>query len=140
MRSRSYGLIAAPRQLVLGLTSFLVIEVICQTCTDSRSEFGFYLTGHSVRSFQVDRLSRCLIACNNDPTCQSVNINRFSKMCDFNNETKHSRPGNFLANEAYVYANNLDRGKSNFCSVSLSFIMTHYGSHQSIYPFILSAR
>lgn len=116
---RSNNLIAVAWKYVLEFGCFLVIGAVCQTCTDHSSEFGFLLTDHIVRSLKVDRLGSCLIACSDDQTCQSFNFNLVNKICDFNNETKRSRPSNFVEKEIYVYSDNFARGELIF---SLVFI------------------
>ena len=98
-------------QLFIVFTRFLVSEVACDTCLDSSSEFGFHLTNHVMDSFQVDRISRCLIICNENPVCQSMNFNRVSRTCQLNNETKKSRPEDFLRNKEFIHAENIDRGE-----------------------------
>ena len=98
-------------QLFMVFTRFLVSEVACDTCADSRSEFGYHLTNHVMDSFRVDRISRCLIICNENPVCQSMNFNRVSRTCQLNNETKKSRPEDFLRNKEFIHAENIDRGE-----------------------------
>ena len=87
-------------------------QAFAQRCkVTQRSEHGFVLVGHVYKSFTVDRLVSCYIACNSQPACQSLNFRFSDKTCQFNNETKVSRPASLKQNEGFLYADNPDRGK-----------------------------
>ena len=79
-----------------------------------RSEYGLVLLDHVYESFTVDRLVSCYIACNSKPACQSLNFRLMDKTCQFNNETKISRPASVKQNEGFIYADNPNRGENAF--------------------------
>ena len=54
----------------------------------------------------------CYIACNLEPTCQSLNYNLADKTCEFNSVVKS--PGDLLERKTSIYAVNPDRGKPLF--------------------------
>ena len=101
-------------QVLVILTS-VSMQAFGQRCkVTTRPEYGVALVGHVFRSFSVDRLATCYSACNVQPACQSLNFNLADKTCQFNKETKHTRPANLESKETSVYAENPDRGKSVF--------------------------
>ncbi|CAH3154996.1 unnamed protein product [Pocillopora meandrina] len=86
------------------------VKTIAQQCKlTQRSEHGLVLLDHVYKSFTVDRLASCYIACNSQPTCQSLNFRLSDKTCQFNKETKTSCPASLKQNEGFIYADNPDR-------------------------------
>ena len=79
-------------------------------CRDNREEFGFALIGHDYKSFHADNFGRCFFKCSIDEICQSATFLWNSKECKMKNETKRSRPADFVENPAGTYMENSFRG------------------------------
>ena len=79
-------------------------------CRDNRDEFGFALVGHDYTSVHADHFGRCFFECISGERCQSVTYLWDKKECKMNNETKKSRPEDFLENPASTYMENNFRG------------------------------
>ena len=89
------------------------VKAFAQQCKlTQRSEHGLVLLDHVFKSFTVDRLASCYIACNSQPACQSLNFRLSDKTCQFNKETKTSCPASLKQNEGFIYADNPDRGEN----------------------------
>ena len=74
------------------------------------TEFGFALIGHDYKSFHADNFGRCFFKCSIDERCQSSTFLWNSKECKMKNETKRSRPTDFVENPAATYMENSFRG------------------------------
>ena len=83
-------------------------------CRESKDEFGFALVGHDYRSVHADHFGRCFFECSLEERCQSVTYLWDKKECKMNNETKISRPEDFLENPAATYKENTFRGTIGF--------------------------
>ena len=81
-----------------------------QCKSQKSSEFGFVLLDHVFESFSAEALVSCYFACNARSDCQSLNYNLADKVCQFNNETRHSRPEKLMSSDFFVYADNPNRG------------------------------
>ena len=79
-------------------------------CRDNREEFGFELIGHDYKSFYAENFGRCFFECSIDERCQSATFLWNSKECKMKNETKRSRPADFVENPAATYMENSFRG------------------------------
>ena len=79
-------------------------------CRDNREEFGFALIGHNYESFHADNFGHCFFKCSIDEICQSATFLWNSKECKMKNETKRSRPADFVENPAATYMENSFRG------------------------------
>ena len=79
-------------------------------CRDNREEFGFELIGHDYKSFHADNFGRCFFECSIEKICQSATFLWNSKECKMKNETKRSRPADFVENPAATYMENSFRG------------------------------
>ena len=90
-----------------------VVFVGGQCKSQKSSEIGFVLIDHVFESFSAEVLVSCYFACNARPDCQSLNYNLADKVCQFNNETRHSRPERLMSSDFSVYAENPNRGMRN---------------------------
>ena len=89
------------------------VKTFAQRCKlTQRSENGLVLLDNVYKSFIVDRLASCYIACNSQPACQSLNFRLSDKTCQFNKETKFSCPTSLKQNEGFIYADNPNRGEN----------------------------
>ena len=89
------------------------VKTFAQRCKlTQRSENGLVLLDNVYKSFTVDRLVSCYIACNSQPACQSLNFRLSDKTCQFNKETKFSCPTSLKQNEGFIYADNPNRGEN----------------------------
>ncbi len=79
-------------------------------CPDNREEFGFALLGHDFRSVHADDFARCFFVCSLEERCQSVTYLWNRKECEMKNETKKSRPEDFVENPVATYMENNFRG------------------------------
>ena len=81
-------------------------------CKDNREEFGFALVGHDFKSVHAENFARCFFECSLEERCQSVTFLWKEKECQMKNETKKSRPGDFVEHPAATYMENNFRGLS----------------------------
>ena len=75
-------------------------------CRYNREEFGFALIGHDYKCFHADNFGRCFFEFSIDERCQSGTFLWNSKECKMKNETKRSRPADFVENPAATYMEN----------------------------------
>ena len=100
------------------------VKKFAQRCKlTQRSEHGLVLLDHVFKSFTVDRLASCYIACNSQPACQSLNFRTSNKTRQFNKETKISCPASLEQNEGFTYADTPDRGENIF-KTNFVFLVT----------------
>ena len=93
-------------------------------CISVENENGFYLAGFSTQSFVTESLNQCFTSCRDSERCQSINFSYRTRQCDFNNETKRSRPNAVVRREGMSYVDNLFRGEEtedNLCGKNLNF-------------------
>ena len=89
------------------------VKVFAQQCKlTQRSEHDLVLLHHVYKSFTVNSLVSCYIACNSQPACQSLNFRMSDKTCQFNKETKISCPASLKQNAGFIYAENPNRGEN----------------------------
>ena len=100
------------------------VKAFAQQCKlTQRSEHGLVLLDHVFKSFTVDRLVSCYIACNSQPACQSLNFRTSNKTRQFNKEAKISCPASLEQNEGFTYADTPDRGENIF-KTNFVFLVT----------------
>lgn len=79
-------------------------------CQDVHSISGYSLTGYTYRVMRGVRLITCIVTCQDDPECYSLNFKFTLKLCELNNATRLSiEPKYFVSLEDTVYLNNLYR-------------------------------
>lgn len=85
--------------------------ITCQTgCQDVSSISGYSLTGHTYRMMSQVRLITCIVMCQDDPECYSLNFRSALRQCELNNGTRLSTAsGYFVPAENTVYLDNLYR-------------------------------
>lgn len=99
----------------LWISSCLVIILFqtktCQTgCQDVSSISGYTLTRHTYRMMSRVRLITCIVTCQDDPECYSINFKFPIEQCELNNETRLSiEPQYFVPSPNTVYLDNLYR-------------------------------
>ena len=98
--------------LLVGVTiSALVYASALQQCMQSSkygSHYGIALLGYSYKSFVADLLVTCYRACQQEPSCQSLNYNLANRICEFNSFAK--RPDDLEDKlDNFVYAVNPNR-------------------------------
>ena len=98
--------------LLVQATTFVLCTAIQQCSNSAGSHHGLALLSYVYHALTTDRLMACYIACNLEPTCQSLNYNLEDKTCEFNSVVKS--PGDLVERKTSVYAVNPDRGKPLF--------------------------
>ena len=98
--------------LLVGVTmSALVYASALQQCMQSSkygSHYGIALLGYSYKSFVANLLVTCYRACQQEPSCQSLNYNLANRICEFNSFAK--RPDDLEDKlDNFVYAVNPNR-------------------------------
>ena len=98
--------------LLVGVTmSALVYASALQQCMQSSkysSRYGTALLGYSYKSFTANLLVTCYRACQQEPSCQSLNYNLANRICEFNTFAK--RPEDLKDKlHNFVYAVNPNR-------------------------------
>ena len=78
--------------LLVGVTmSALVYASALQQCrqlSKYSSHYGIALPGYSYKSFIANLLVTCYRACQQEPSCQSLNYNLANRICEFNTFAK----------------------------------------------------
>ena len=98
--------------LLVGVTmSALVYTSALQQCIQSSkysSHYGIALLGYSYKSFTANLLLTRYRACQQEPSCQSLNYNLANRICEFNTFAK--RPDDLEDKlDNFVYAVNPNR-------------------------------
>ena len=98
--------------LLVGVTmSALVYASALQQCrqlSKYSSHYGIALPGYSYKSFIANLLVTCYRACQQEPSCQSLNYNLANRICEFNSFAK--RPDDLEDKlDNFVYAVNPNR-------------------------------
>ena len=98
--------------LLVGVTmSALVYASALQQCMQSSkysSHYGTALLGYSYKSFTANLLVTCYRACQQEPSCQSLNYNLANRICEFNTFAKRPEDLNDKLHN-FVYAVNPNR-------------------------------
>ena len=75
--------------------SFSVAATI--SCSgEQTSTYGMMLKGHAFNKIKVANWPQCIIACNAESRCQSLNYAIDKGMCELNSRTKEARPDDFV--------------------------------------------
>ena len=61
------------------------------------------LRGHTYKTAKVGELFRCYVRCERDPACKSCNFKHRHEICELNNETKETKPNDFITDEQSYY-------------------------------------
>ena len=64
---------------------------------------GKALRGHTFKTAKVGELFRCYVGCERDPACKSCNFKHTQEICELNNETKETKPNDFITDEQSYY-------------------------------------
>ncbi|XP_044178674.1 sushi, von Willebrand factor type A, EGF and pentraxin domain-containing protein 1-like [Acropora millepora] len=64
---------------------------------------GKALGGHTYKTAKVGELFRCYVRCERDPACKSCNFKHTQEICEMNNETKETKPNDFITDEQSYY-------------------------------------
>ena len=64
---------------------------------------GKALGGHTYKTANVGELFRCYVRCERDPACKSCNFKHTLGICEMNNETKETKPNDFITDEQSYY-------------------------------------
>ena len=79
-------------------------------CQDVHSISGYSLTGHTYRMIRGVRLITCIVTCQDDPECCSLNFKFMPKLCEISNGTRLSvEPHYFVLTGDTIYLENLYR-------------------------------
>ena len=114
--------------IILGLPTTFTGQPACR---DNQEEFGFALVGHDYKSVYADHFSRCYFECTSEERCQSVTYLWDQKECKMNNETKKSRPEDYVQNPAAAYMENTFRGIVNQEHFSVMSV-NHFGREGTV--------
>ncbi|XP_067047467.1 uncharacterized protein [Acropora muricata] len=64
---------------------------------------GKALRGHTYKRAKAGELFRCYVRCERDPVCKSCNFKHRQEICEMNNETKETKPQDFITDEQSYY-------------------------------------
>ena len=70
---------------------------------------GYALFGHEFIKFNVSEYSECALKCMANDTCHSYNLQAKTsghkhQMCELNNQSRISKPGDFKHRRGYIYS------------------------------------
>ena len=74
---------------------------------------GKALRGHAYNTARVGELFRCYMRCERDPACKSCNFKHTQRTCEMNNETKETKPNDFITDEQSYYIERTGGGRYN---------------------------
>ena len=104
--------------LALLLVSIMLRTIASQQCKgDSYSIYRMMLKGHTYKTFKA-RPVDCILTCNAEDRCQSLNYVMFNGMCELNNRTKEARPKDFIEDVDRYYLKKSPRGIFHFFEAS----------------------
>ena len=102
----------------LSLVSTLVIfcQIIKLTealqCGSEGSISGWMLQKHIYKTIHVDKGINCVLICQKDNRCQSLNFAMRLRICELNDRTKEARPEDFVPNpDRYYFKRDIKRGE-----------------------------
>ena len=102
----------------LWLLSTLVIfcQIIKLTealqCGSEGSISGWMLQKHIYKTIHVDKGIDCVLICQNDNRCQSLNFAMRLRICELNDRTKEARPEHFVPNpDRHYFKRYIKRGE-----------------------------
>ena len=92
------------------LCVFCLISLM-STCWTAGEQCKFYqvpirgkaLRGHTYKTAKAGELFRCYVRCERDPACKSCNFIHTQEICEMNNETKVTKPNDFITDEQSYY-------------------------------------
>ncbi|XP_067047496.1 uncharacterized protein [Acropora muricata] len=64
---------------------------------------GKALRGYTYKRAKAGELFRCYVRCERDPACKSCNFKHRQEICEMNNETKETKPQDFITDERSYY-------------------------------------
>ena len=85
---------------------------------------GKALCGHTYKTEEVEGLFKCYVRCETDPACVSCNFKHTQKTCEMNNETKETKPNDFITDEQSYYIKIEGGGGYNCYSLLTHFCTT----------------
>lgn len=87
------------------ITYQVIVSVInSQHCRTASSENGKMLQGHTFQSLMAGNPLECMLKCNTEIQCQSINYEMMTNECELNNRTKEARPEDFVEKRGKLYA------------------------------------
>ena len=93
---------------------FLTCHVICQVdaeqCKSEHSVYGMMLKGHVFEEKKTATILSCVLQCDANIRCQSLNYVISQYVCELNSRTKDARPEDFIPDADRIYITRLDRG------------------------------
>ena len=81
---------------------------------------GKALCGHTYRTAKAGELFRCYVRCERDPSCKSCNFKHKQEICEMNNETKETKPDDFITDEQSYYIKRTGGGVYNSKRLSVN--------------------
>ena len=100
----------ATRKMSVSLYAFYLISLVSTSETaGERCKIyqvpirGKVLRGHTYKTAKAEELFRCYVRCERDPACKSCNFKHTQGICEMNNETKETKPNDFISDEQSYY-------------------------------------
>ena len=100
---------AHAQQTMLLQLLFAVVAVGVNDCITTSSIRDHTLIGHSYSISSGKSLLTCVISCDRDQHCYSINYKVAFKTCELSNATRFSHPKNFAFSSDAVYLDHLSR-------------------------------
>lgn len=99
-----------------------VLQAAAHCQTKEKSIGGMFLRGHTFKTCNVE-LHECLIRCDEEVTCQSLNFVLGQKVCEINNRTKEARPGDFMSDPTRFYMKRANNRGTFLLSIFVFFLL-----------------
>lgn len=96
-------------QALIPLLLFAYHSTGLHDCITTSSVRDYMLIGHSFKTSSDKSLLSCVISCDRDQQCYSINYIISSKTCEFSDATRLSHPQKFTFSREVVYIDHLSR-------------------------------
>lgn len=96
--------------VVLGLILQTIIRISCtRDCRSVTSINRYTLKGHAYKTVKDKELVTCVITCDHDPACYSINYMFGTRTCELCRTTRVSHPADLVYTPDSVYLEHLSR-------------------------------
>jgi len=118
----------------------------CQPAITSNQEEGYALIGTEFKTLITMTYALCLLECESDLNCMSINFHMVTKKCELNAQTKETLPEIYKQRQNSIYSTNMDNRTPSRCQYRLLLCFSagrlnnptvSYGRYSYYYIFVL---
>ena len=89
--------------MMLYVLYLILMTSVWQTHGEQCRAYQVPIRGHTYKTAQAGELFRCFVRCERDSACKSCNFKHTWEICEMNNETKETKPNDFISDEQSYY-------------------------------------